>query len=79
MSQDKRSESTVYRIKIKEELDKNWKDWFSNLDMTIEKNSEGNPVTILSGAIRDQSALNGLLNKIWGLNLTVLSVKQISQ
>jgi predicted nucleotide-binding protein (sugar kinase/HSP70/actin superfamily) len=52
-------------------------DWFSEMDMTLEEDNEGNPVTVLSGPVIDQAALNGLLNKIWNLNLTVLSVEQI--
>jgi hypothetical protein len=76
MSQNKLSK--IYQIKIKEELDDNWKEWFSEMEVTIEKDNKGNSVTVLSGAVADQAALNGLLNKIWGLNLTVLAVQQIN-
>jgi hypothetical protein len=77
MSQDRNKKSKIYRIKIKEELDDNWTEWFSEMEMTVEKDNEGNPVTVLSGPVVDQAALNGLLNKIWNFNLTVISVKQI--
>lgn len=32
-------------------------------------------VTDLTGTLPDQSALQGVLNRIWNLNLTVLSVR----
>ena len=78
MSQEKKYKLKFYQIKIKEELDKNWTEWFSEMEMTVEKDNEGNPVTVLSGPVIDQAALNGLLNKIWNFNLTVLSVEQIN-
>ena len=34
---------------------------------------------ILSGHIRDQAALMGLLNKLYGLNLPLLSVSEANQ
>jgi len=77
MIRGKNTKSKIYRIKIKEELEENWKDWFCEMELVIEKNKQGNPVTVLSGPVIDQAALNGLLNKIWSFNLTVLSVERI--
>jgi hypothetical protein len=34
---------------------------------------------ILSGYIEDQAALMGTLNKLYGLNLTLLSVSKVNQ
>ncbi len=34
---------------------------------------------ILTGHIRDQAALMGVLNKLHGLNLTLLSVSEVEQ
>jgi len=33
--------------------------------------------TILSGPVTDQAALRGLLNKIWDLNLTLISLERV--
>jgi hypothetical protein len=72
-----RNSGNRYQIEIKEQLDKSWTEWFSNFDLAHSTDNRGNPVTILSGMVIDQAALNGLLTKIWNLNLTVLSVKRI--
>ena len=34
-------------------------------------------VTTLTGPVADQSALRGILSKIWDLNLTLISVRRI--
>lgn len=75
----KRTQNKIYRIRIKEKLDDNWSDWFNGMEMTVETDKENEPVTVLTGTVADQAALSGLLNKIWGLNLTVLSVEQIEE
>lgn len=69
----------IYRIRIKEKLDDNWSDWFNGMEMAVETDKENETVTVLTGPVADQAALSGLLNKIWGLNLTVLSVEQIEE
>jgi hypothetical protein len=52
-------------------LDSTWVDWFDGLTITPLPGGS----TLLSGPVVDQSALNGLLNKIHHLNLTLLLVK----
>jgi hypothetical protein len=75
----KNSQKKNYRIKVKEKLDANWSDWLNGMEMTVKTGKGDEPVTVLTGPVADQAALNGLLNKIWGLNLTVLSVEQIEE
>ena len=59
-----------YEIKIKGHLDARWSDWFSGLTLTHLEDD----VTLLSGALPDQAALHGLLERIRDLNLTLISV-----
>ena len=73
---DPESRSKYYQIIIQEELDDHWSDWFGEMEMTVQTGKEGLPVTVLTGCV-DQTALNGILNRIWDLNLTVLLVKQL--
>lgn len=59
-------------IRIKGNLKQDWSDWFGGI--LISNLSDGE--VILSGEIPDQSALLGLLNRIHGLNLELLSFSQ---
>jgi hypothetical protein len=59
-----------YQIEIEGHLDGRWQDWFDGL--TITRSGDGR--TILSGPIRDQAALHGVLKKINNLGLTLISV-----
>ncbi len=61
-------------IRVKGQLSDEWSDWFENLVMRHLENGE----MILSGAIPDQAALMGILNKLHRLNLTILSVNSAS-
>ena len=59
-----------YEIKIGGHLNPRWSDWFSGLQLT---HLEGNE-TLLCGALPDQTALHGLLERIFDLNLKLISV-----
>lgn len=65
----------TYQIKVQGKLDEGWSDWFSGMTVTFEGDSA--PITTLTGAVADQSALRGILTKIWDLNLTLVSVNRI--
>ena len=60
-----------YVIRVKGHLDPFWQDWFENLSITHE--SDG--TTLLSGYIRDQAALYGILFKLRDLSLTLLDLR----
>ena len=62
-----------YEIRVKGQLDESWSDWLEGLEVKLLDNDE----MILSGCIADQAALMGVLNKLYGLNLTLLSVNEI--
>lgn len=65
----------LIEIRVKGQLSDQWSDWFENMDLRLLENGE----MILSGAIPDQAALMGILNKLNRLNLTLLSVNEVSQ
>jgi hypothetical protein len=59
-----------YQITVKERLEDSWSAWFDGL--TITAGPDG--TTLLAGAVRDQTALYGLLAKLRDLGLTLLAV-----
>ena len=64
-----------FEIHVKGHLDESWSDWLEGLEVKLLDNGE----MILFGQIRDQAALMGILNKLYRLNLTLLSVSEVSQ
>jgi hypothetical protein len=64
-----------YVIQVKGQLDESWSDWLEGLDVKLLDNGE----MILSGHIGDQAALMGVLNKLYGLNLALLSLGEAGQ
>ena len=69
---DKRDEAAFYEIRVQGGLDESWSAWLDGLDIRPLASGE----TLLSGHIRDQSALHGLLNKIRDLGLPLLGVEK---
>ena len=63
---------SFYQIRIEGRLDKQWSDWFSGLTITALDNNE----TLLSGPVADQVALRGILERLWDLNLVLISVER---
>ena len=59
-------------IRIKGTLKADWSDWLEGLMVSSQSNEE----TIITGQLPDQAALLGLLNRIHGLNLQLLSFSQ---
>ena len=76
---DQKNSASKYQIVIQEQLDDSWAEWFNNFILEFKTDDQGNPITVLTGRVIDQAALNGILTKIWNLNLTVISVKQIDE
>ena len=66
-------EPASYRIVVAGCLDEEWSGRLS--DMHIETSREDkNPVTTLTGQVRDQAALMGVLNSLYQLHMNILSV-----
>lgn len=57
------------KIEVQGHLDKKWKDWFEGMDIIYEGNN-----TILSGNVKDEAFMHGILNLIRDLNLKLISV-----
>jgi hypothetical protein len=64
-----------FEIRVKGHLDNSWSDWLEGLEVRLLDNGE----MILLGQIRDQAALIGILNRLYGLNISLLSVSEVNQ
>jgi len=69
--------STKYRIVVKGELGREWSDRLAGLAITADERAGQSPKTMLVGRIRDQAKLNGVLESLYSLHLTILQVEQI--
>ncbi len=69
------SQGEYFEIHVKGQLDESWTDWLEGMEVKLLDNGE----MILLGHIGDQAALMGILNKLYRLNLTLLSVSRASQ
>ncbi len=64
-----------FEIHVKGHLDDSWSDWLEGLEVKLLEPEE----MILFGHISDQAALMGILNKLYRLNLTLLSLSEVNQ
>lgn len=62
-----------YEIRCKGHLGDHWATWFEGLCMTHEEDG----TTTLTGAIPDQPALFGLLDRVRDLGVALISVRKV--
>ncbi len=67
------SQPMIYQIRIKGHLGCTWTDWFGGLTITLEDNGD----TLLTGSVRDQAALYGVLKKLRDLGLPLISINPL--
>ncbi len=67
------NDTPIYQIRIQGQIDESWSDWLGGLAITPQPDGE----TLLSGSIVDQAALHGILDRLYAMNLTILSVVQV--
>lgn len=70
--------SASYCIKVQGRLDETWSDRLAG--MQIKTTSRGDiKVTILSGHVRDQAELLGVLNSLYELHMPLLSLEILNK
>jgi hypothetical protein len=75
MSQKREMEECVYQIRVQGRIEAQWSNWLNG--MTIIQESEEPPVSKISGNVIDQAKLRGIINQLWDLNLTLISVNRL--
>jgi hypothetical protein len=68
----------TYRICVQGRIKASWTDRFEGMAVTFNPPKQSPPRTILQGTLADQAALMGVLNSLYELRLTVLSVECLS-
>jgi hypothetical protein len=64
---------TLYEVRVRGAFDQTWSDLAENATLqTVQEGSE--VVTVIRAMMRDQAELAGLLDSLFSLNATVLSV-----
>ena len=64
---------TIYQIRVKGHLGRQWTEWFEGLTITLEDDGD----TLLTGSVVDQAALHGLLRKVRDLGTPLISVNRV--
>ena len=68
-------EAATYRIEVQGRLDENWSGRLGGMRIALSSEAGRSSVTTLSGRVRDQAALMGVLNSLYELHLPILSVE----
>ncbi len=58
----------ITKIMVKGRLDKKWENCFDGMDINYDEDN-----TILSGNMKDEAFIHGILNRIRDLNLKLIS------
>lgn len=69
-------EPAYYRIRVRGAVDAHWTHRLHELQLDVETIA-GAPVLTLSGTLRDQAALMGVLNQLYDLGLLIISVELV--
>jgi hypothetical protein len=68
-------EPATYRICIMGMLNENWSDYCAGMKIEHDIVLNQYPVTILTGILVDQAALNGVINTLYGLGCPLIVVE----
>ncbi len=69
----------IYRIRVQGILDESWSSRLSGMQIMQDENKAKKKMTILYGYLQDQSALSGILNTLYELGLSIMSVECLSE
>ena len=70
---------SFYEIRVHGSLDEEWSARLRGLRITVDRSDSTGPVTLLSGELPDEAALNGVLSTLYALGLSLVSVGHFSE
>jgi hypothetical protein len=67
--------AAAYRIVVEGYLDPSYSDRVAGMEITVTTRGDRKPITTLVGPVSDQAELSGVLETLYSLHLTLLSVE----
>jgi hypothetical protein len=68
-----------YRIRVQGHLDDSWSDRLGGMVITRAFTADKEPMTILIGKLLDQAALAGVMNALYSMHMSVISVEFLDE
>lgn len=68
-----------YRIRVEGFLDKSWSERLGDMSISTAGQGDQKSVTVLVGFVHDQAELVGVVNTLYNLHLTMLSVEYLDE
>ena len=66
-----------YEIKIHGQLDNSWLAWFGEAKVHVEVADNDIQITTFSNVVMDQAGLVGLIRRLHGLGIVLISIRQV--
>jgi hypothetical protein len=70
-------QSATYCIRVQGKLGENRASYFDGMDIVILAVADNNPITMLTGELPDQAAVQGVLQKLYNLGFPLISAEKI--
>lgn len=67
----------IYEIKLYGQPDEGWQNWFGEAKAYTEALADNTQVTTFSEVIMDQAGLVGLIRRLHGIGLVLISIRQM--
>ena len=67
----------TYEIKVYGQLDDSWTDWFGEAKGHPEVSVDDRQVTTFSGVVMDQAGMVGLIRRLHGRGIVLISIRQM--
>jgi hypothetical protein len=71
------SSQNNYEIKVYGQLDDSWLGWFGEAEVHTEILADNRQVTTLSNIVMDQAGLVGLIRRLHGHGILLVSIRQV--
>lgn len=64
-----------YELQIYGQMDESWLSWFGEIQVQVELMADDQRATTITGVVTDQAGMVGLIRRLHGLGIVLLSVR----